>query len=74
MSDILWSLALPRTLGAVQALRGVSLSLARGEVRALCGENGAGKSTLVKILMGVYRPDGGTIEVDELFAIYGRRK
>jgi len=35
-----------------------------GEVTALVGENGAGKSTTVKILTGIYRPDGGTIRID----------
>jgi ribose transport system ATP-binding protein/rhamnose transport system ATP-binding protein len=55
---------LSKTFGAVRALRGVSLSLGAGEVRAICGENGAGKSTLVKILMGVHSPDEGRITVD----------
>src|ERR1022692_2134425 len=45
----------------VVALDNVSLEVGKGEVVALCGENGAGKSTLMKILGGVYQPDGGEI-------------
>jgi ribose transport system ATP-binding protein len=48
----------------VVALDNVSLDIGRGEVVALCGENGAGKSTLMKIIGGVYQPDGGEIAVD----------
>jgi ribose transport system ATP-binding protein len=45
----------------VLALDDVSMALAPGEVRALVGENGAGKSTLIKLLTGVYQPDGGEL-------------
>ena len=41
----------------------VSLSVDRGEIRALVGENGAGKSTLIKILSGAYAADAGRIEL-----------
>ncbi|MFQ6548631.1 sugar ABC transporter ATP-binding protein [Aestuariibius sp. 2305UL40-4] len=47
----------------VTALSEVSLELFPGQVTALVGENGAGKSTVVKILTGIYQPDGGQIEI-----------
>jgi branched-chain amino acid transport system ATP-binding protein len=52
-----------RSFEGVQALRGVSLTLRRGEVVGLIGPNGAGKSTLVNVLSGFDRPDGGTVEL-----------
>ena len=43
------------------ALKGVSVSLRKGEIHALVGENGAGKSTLMNIVSGVLHPDAGRI-------------
>ncbi len=53
-----------KSFGSTQALRGVELQVARGEVHALIGENGAGKSTLMKVLSGAVQPDGGSIDLD----------
>ena len=54
-----------KSFGPIAALKDVSLDIGSGEIRGICGENGAGKSTLVKILTGVYRPDQGTVLVDD---------
>ncbi|MDI3338451.1 ABC transporter ATP-binding protein [Defluviimonas aestuarii] len=50
--------------GAVQVLRGLTLSVAAGEVLCLMGRNGAGKSTALKTIMGQVRASAGTIELD----------
>lgn len=56
--------AITKTFPGVKALDAVQLDLYAGQVTALVGENGAGKSTTVKILTGIYYPDGGTIRID----------
>jgi ABC-2 type transport system ATP-binding protein len=50
--------------GAITALDGVSLDIARGECFGLLGPNGAGKSTLMSLVAGLRAPDSGTITLD----------
>ncbi|WP_197035189.1 sugar ABC transporter ATP-binding protein [Oceanivirga salmonicida] len=48
-----------------QVLKGINLSLNKGDIKAIIGGNGAGKSTLMKILMGIYKKDSGDIYIKE---------
>ena len=54
---------LQKRYGRTEALRGVSLEVADGEIVGLLGPNGAGKSTLAKIACGLVRPSAGRAEV-----------
>jgi simple sugar transport system ATP-binding protein len=49
--------------GAIEALKGVDLSIEPGEVVGLMGDNGAGKSTLVRVIAGNFRPSEGEIRI-----------
>ena len=62
MAELLKVSGIKKAFAGVQALKGVSLSIAPGEIHCLAGENGCGKSTLIKIISGVYAPDEGKIE------------
>jgi len=50
--------------GAIKAVRGVSLSVRKGEVVALIGRNGAGKTSLLRAVSGMLRPVGGRISLE----------
>lgn len=69
-----------KRFGDREALRGVSLAAAPGEVVAVIGPNGAGKTTLLSIIGGIQKPDGGTLNlpsgeigwVPQQAALYGK--
>ncbi len=48
------------------ALLGVSLSLKPGQSLAICGDTGSGKSTILKVISGMYKPQGGNLSIDNL--------
>ena len=60
MSGLLEVSDLGKRFGGVQALLGVSFSIAKGEIYGLIGPNGAGKTTLFNLLTGIYAPDQGS--------------
>ncbi|HEY7614430.1 MAG TPA: ABC transporter ATP-binding protein [Gemmatimonadales bacterium] len=55
---------LTKRFGRLPVLRGLSFAVKPGRITALAGPNGAGKSTLIKAILGLVRPDGGTLTVD----------
>ncbi|MFF4831455.1 ABC transporter ATP-binding protein [Streptomyces sp. NPDC001315] len=52
-----------KAFGAVRAVDGLDLEIARGETVALLGRNGAGKSTAIALLLGLYEPEAGRVEL-----------
>ena len=55
---------LNKSFGEIQAVKGISLQIARGEVFGLLGPNGAGKTTTISMLTGLLEPTSGSITVD----------
>jgi ABC-2 type transport system ATP-binding protein len=54
---------LQKSYGKVQAVRGISMSVERGEIFGFLGPNGAGKTTTIRCMLDVIRPSAGTIRV-----------
>lgn len=63
-TPVIESRGISKHFGHVNALVGVDLELAHGEVLGVVGDNGAGKSTLMKILAGVHPPSSGELAVE----------
>ncbi|MDQ7780932.1 MAG: ABC transporter ATP-binding protein, partial [Planctomycetota bacterium] len=55
---------LHKTLGGKPVLRGVNLEVRKGETIVIVGGSGCGKSVLLKHIMGIMRPDSGTVAID----------
>jgi ABC-2 type transport system ATP-binding protein len=55
--------AVTRRYGAVEALKGVGLTIRRGELTAILGPNGAGKTTLLSLILGLRKPTSGEVRV-----------
>jgi len=74
MSGLLEIRNLCKSFGPVDVLRGVNLTLEKGEVLAVVGDNGAGKSTLIKHIAGVYHQDSGGISLNGQAVNFGSPK
>jgi len=64
MTVLLEASAVGKRFGGVQALSGVSFTIARGDIYGLIGPNGAGKTTLFNLLTGIYAPDDGSFVLE----------
>lgn len=54
-----------KSFGLNKVLKSINMSLRESECLAIIGGNGAGKSTLVKIIMSIYKPDSGSIKIND---------
>lgn len=64
MTELVCMTAIDKFFPGVHALKSAAFDLRSGEVHALMGENGAGKSTMMKVLSGIYAPDGGSVAIE----------
>ena len=70
MSALLQIESLDLFYGDAQALDGVSLEIAVGEIVAIVGANGAGKSSLIRVIHGIEKPASGHIRFDGLDKVH----
>ncbi|APU15409.1 MULTISPECIES: ATP-binding cassette domain-containing protein [Actinoalloteichus] len=61
MTTVVRAEGLRKSFGAFAALDGLDLAVSEGEVHGFLGPNGAGKSTTIRVLLGLYRPNGGEV-------------
>ena len=61
--SVIYAQGLVKEFGPVRALDNLNLNIAPGEVHGFLGPNGAGKSTTMRVLLGLLRPDSGTVQV-----------
>lgn len=64
MQELLKLSGIYKSFEGVRALKGVNITINKGEIHGLVGENGSGKSTLIKIISGFIQPDSGKIFFD----------
>jgi len=65
MNTILQTHGIGKKFSGVRVLNNINFDLKAGEIHALAGENGAGKSTFIKILSGLYSPNGGEVVLQD---------
>ncbi|MCC5942804.1 MAG: ABC transporter ATP-binding protein [Balneolaceae bacterium] len=56
---------LKKSFGSLEVLKGINLTIPKGQATGIVGPNGAGKTTLIKTILGLVKPDSGTIRVNE---------
>jgi Cu-processing system ATP-binding protein len=56
---------LKKSFGSLPVLKGISLAIPKGQATGIVGPNGAGKTTLIKTILGLVKPDSGSIKVNE---------
>ena len=50
--------------GMIQAIKGISFEVKKGEIMGIVGKNGSGKSTLLRAIAGIFSADSGSIELE----------
>ena len=64
MTNLLEVTGLTKRFGGLVAVKDMHLSIAGGEILGLIGPNGSGKSTVMKLIMGIERPNAGSVKID----------